>query len=1547
MAVNRVDISTNERLQLNEESINSGTIDRKFGRPEDYIELHIYNQDDQLLTSDYNFTQYKFPEDNTENLVSELNMDPVKVLRTKGYTTGKYKLVFNIQRSKIFNTSTLPFSIKEISSTRRELKSVTPKIINTQLDTEASRFIREIEAAPYLIDFVLNFNNDINITGINLALNKNTNKHEVLIKLIDPLPSNIKVTDSFKIVEEITDPIILNVDLGLETSEDEGIPLQGPNFKIDVRLNNSVPSSFKNYDEILDYNLTSSYHNLLNYLENREIPDVSYDFIRTVSGSNEGDPLEEAYHFENFTHFSSAVERLKNFEYKIQLIELYDSQTSDINSITGSTSASTYVLENKEEINKKKQNLIKGFDGYERFLYYTSGTFAWPKQNSTPPYNLFSISSSESKTWLGSEIDTSPNYGGQLLSASLFDRQNENALTRLVPNHILDNPDNSFYSSFVNMVGQHFDQIWVHIKHLTEVNDAHHTRGISKELVYFSLKSLGLETFDQFENSNLIEYILGEGESGSVYYDTPQSQSLITASMGSIPKSDITKNIWKRLYHNAPYLLKTKGTERGLRALMSCYGVPSTILNVKEYGGSTSDKTTYKTFTNDKGGLALKGNSGVNGYFIKTPWSSSATNALSSSAKTVEFRIKPHRGDNAQMHLFSLSGSYESQDKDMHLLLVPYSGPDISSSGDADQYGQLILANFSPNGSNHISKKFPVYNGDFWNIFIGVELNQEPPNNTARISFGAYQSNHLKTVNYVTNSLSDSSVGTSAAFVDYVASSWGLHKTESSNHSQFLAGAAFCYIGGMEPGAVSLSDNLVYSGSLQEVRYHFGELLSHETLKKHALEPFMYAGNSVSSSYENLVLRLPLGSNDKRDISSFHPNINVDYLTPIESNIKDTFATAEFRISSFTWATNIQLTIISAQGTTRNFSSISTPNGHKVITSDPSKFNGEDYMQVYGNSAGTGNGGIIAYQEAINEYFEGEIIATINTGSDTDGLTGEGYNILTLTQTIEGPNGLTLISIGGSSGTTHIVEYPERFSLDSLLTFEEVVEEHYTPTPDTVGISTTSEKTRIETGTIDDDWLSPTRKTETSTLDNQPPDYEDLGVFFSPTNELNEDIIYTLGAFRLDDYIGSPLPSVQTASKYEDLTTLRNIYFNKVERRYNYWDYIKLIQYIDHTLFKLVEQWVPMKANLKTGLLIEPHYLERTKFARELPVIDDDQTMTVGSYNTLNSEIEPNRFFSLTGSAVIYSNNKIQTYTPKVVVSVEGTSSVDIQYTPTAGDFSLTYSPDVSIYSSTRGFKNTTNGTWNIASIIETGFQGDVRPPGTPIDEYQVNKLNKATHPTNGMSDPMRITSITGWNIQLIDIFISHEFQNPVYLHSLIIQFDDRGIKEGNVQFFDTSDNKVFEQSISGDGSDSTGGDTVHTFTFLQNASGTTEGDLALIKSFKINVLDLDDNGVIGVGNNGNVLMIKRFQVKQVDVVSTTTFETSFTEQGTNANIDIDDYILDEIQEAAQAPIKPYTGTQPAGYIARKSSTLLGNATKGRISRNYYRSLTKGKETEY
>ena len=155
-----------------------------------------------------------------------------------------------------------------------------------------------------------------------------------------------------------------------------------------------------------------------------------------------------------------------------------------------------------------------------------------------------------------------------------------------------------------------------------------------------------------------------------------------------------------------------------------------------------------------------------------------------------------------------------------------------------------------------------------------------------------------------------------------------------------------------------------------------------------------------------------------------------------------------------------------------------------------------------------------------------------------------------------------------------------------------------------------------------------------------------MQTYFFLNNELNEDIIYTLGSFRLDDFIGSPLPSAQTSSKYDDLKSIADVYFKKVKRRYNVSDYIKQVQHIDHTLFKIIEQFVPAKSNLKTGLLIEPHYLERTKFERELPVRSDGQTMTEGLHQYFEAPIKGetvDEIYQFTGSLgggnVVTTNN--------------------------------------------------------------------------------------------------------------------------------------------------------------------------------------------------------------------------------------------------------------------------------------------------------------------
>ena len=1078
--------------QLVIEEATDKIIDKTFGRADDYIELHIYNDKNQLVFIDNDFKDYEIPTDqDCYPLTRIISFDRKSILTSRGFTSGKFALKFHILKNKIFNTKEYPFFIKEISSNRREIKTHSPISTNAILDPAVGKFISEIENSVYFKEFAINFGDGTILPCINILLNKGPQKHEVLFKTLSVLPNTIQEGSVFKTVEEIIDPFTTIVDLGDPELIDDTILLRDPNFTIDTRQQNSIPSELKSYNDILSYNVTSSYQHLLSKLEKTSAEiNIIYDYIRPISESN----AESTYHFENFTHFSSGVERLKNFKHKLKLIELYDYQVSTLNSIPNSTSASIAIKTEKDQINSKKEKIIKAFDGYEQFLYFDSGTYSWPKQNNQKPYNLYSITSSQAKIWLGDERSAYANYGGQLLSASLFDKQNEYNLIRLIPQHILDNDNNSLYVGFVNMIGQHFDSIWTYIKSMSDIYDGDNKRGISKDLVYYQLKSIGIEPFDQFENSSLTEYMLGVGSGSNTYNvgftygpnhyasgSNVPTETLITASNTSTPKQDIAKEIWKRLYHNSSYLLKTKGTERGIKALMSCYGIPSTILNIKEYGGSTpvsgplkdlDTSDTYKTFSYEKSSLALKGISDVNtGFFIKTNWSSSLANTYFTNdqqeKKTVEFRVKPIRSEN-NYHLFGLSGSStngtnNTPANDVHLLLQPYTGTDISSSGDSTQYGRLKLHR----GGSDIGETnyFPIFNGDFWNVFIKAE--DDPGGTDALVSFGAYQANFNKNISaYITSSTHSS-----------YESTWGKNQK----------GAKFAYFGGVPSNPSSnynLIDGLTYSGSLQEIKYYFGELLSNNTLKKHALEPFMYAGNTVSSSFENLVLRLPLGSNNQENSSSFHPNIDVNYLGNVESNI-----------SSQQW--------------------------------------------------------------------------------------------------------------------------------------EEVIETHHLPTPDTVGISTTSNKVRIDEGTIDENILDPTIRTENSVLDRQPLEYEDLGIFFSPTNEINEDILYTLGSFRLDDYIGSPLPSAQTASKYEDLQDIKDIYFQKVQKRFNYWDYLKQIQYLDHTLFKIIEQWVPFRANLKTGFVIEPTFLERSKVQRTLPIRSDGQTMEEGLHQQFNFSFATNDLYNV------------------------------------------------------------------------------------------------------------------------------------------------------------------------------------------------------------------------------------------------------------------------------------------------------------------------------
>jgi hypothetical protein len=159
------------------------------------------------------------------------------------------------------------------------------------------------------------------------------------------------------------------------------------------------------------------------------------------------------------------------------------------------------------------------------------------------------------------------------------------------------------------MVGHYFDNIWVYIKSITDINLANNNlnKGISKDLVYNQLQSLGIKLYNNQSNSDLNLYLVG-ANSGSNIFDN--NFSLTGSYLNNIPHKDLISELYKRIYHNLPLLLKTKGTKPGLEYLISTFGIPSktyitgsiissSILNIKEFGGSTKNNL-IKGYNNEK-----------------------------------------------------------------------------------------------------------------------------------------------------------------------------------------------------------------------------------------------------------------------------------------------------------------------------------------------------------------------------------------------------------------------------------------------------------------------------------------------------------------------------------------------------------------------------------------------------------------------------------------------------------------------------------------------------------------------------------------------------------------------------------------------------------------------------------------------------------------------------------------------------------------------------------------------------------------------------------
>lgn len=550
---------------------------RQFGLKEDYIEYHVYTKANTLLYSNYNYSDYKVPGDlqgSEETYTEEIQLFPETIVQQLGFTYGTFVVQFNILRKKIVDINQKIFFIKEISNDRTEIRVSTNDISNLSIEEGVLNFLFEIQNSSYFKDFLLDFGDNKFINGVNIALDKNTDPYSILIKLYQPLPDEFTLKSSFWIVEELSEAISYEVEV-FPDPVPEVVPfLKSANFDVEVDDRSIKPSDYININELLSNQSITAYRELLNSLNKKGIY-INVDYSD----------------YNNFIHFSSAKERLLNFRYKIKLIESYQTDITSIQSTTSyessyNSSASIYNIQSKID------NLISNFDGYESYLYYASESNSWPKSGAVKPYPLYSSTSTEVVNWLGSDDPFSNLYGGQLYTASAYDLENQNNLVYTVPEYITIDPVNDGYSLFLNMIGQHFDNIWIFEKAITDQWKSYNNlyEGISKDLVYHALRSLGIKLYNSKSNEDIFKYLIGSSVSGSFLPTGSSLNTIVSASEYTVAGQDIQKEILKRVYHNIPYLLKSKGTNRGIRALVTTFGITGSILNVNEFGGS--DKLT-------------------------------------------------------------------------------------------------------------------------------------------------------------------------------------------------------------------------------------------------------------------------------------------------------------------------------------------------------------------------------------------------------------------------------------------------------------------------------------------------------------------------------------------------------------------------------------------------------------------------------------------------------------------------------------------------------------------------------------------------------------------------------------------------------------------------------------------------------------------------------------------------------------------------------------------------------------------------------------------
>ena len=559
-----------------------------------------------------------------------------------------------------------------------------PDILNIEKVEKTKNYAISYSAVDYKNLNVLLNSNGIKtiITNTDIDVeNTPIDPYSVVLKLYEPLPTNTFVKDKVNVVKEMAEPIRETIRLAPFNDADLGdrFLYEADDTSIDY-INNLRTSNQSQNDLFTSENYISS---------------SLFDAV--LSGSVSANVNVDYNDYGNFSIFGSVEKRLQNFRTKLLDYEFYSKESGSLAAQTASAVFKSEIVRNEEF----KKNITNNFDHYEKYLFYESSSYAsssfgqefdtsWPKENSTKPHNVLSVSSSAATTW----------YNNNTTSASLYDKNNPNRLVNLIPEHIKRDSENQPFLDFLDMVGHYYDNIWIYVKAMTDTYDRREdlTEGLSRDLVWTVSNAFGWKQPSGTEITELHRLLLGQYLSGSFGSEEYKEYSELSSK-------EIQQEIWGRVLTSMPYILKTKGTKESIEALVNAYGIPPTILKVREYGGA-DNKDYQPTFEIQR--RFTKALDFKNSQYIQTQWKE--TSGSLREPDTIEFRFRAASSSN-QVLLAKNIGNEQG-----------FAVRLLEQGSTTDNKGKVEFLLTSSLGTASVtSSLFPVYNKEFWSVGITRE----------------------------------------------------------------------------------------------------------------------------------------------------------------------------------------------------------------------------------------------------------------------------------------------------------------------------------------------------------------------------------------------------------------------------------------------------------------------------------------------------------------------------------------------------------------------------------------------------------------------------------------------------------------------------------------------------------------------------------------------------------------------------------------------------------------------------------------------------------